>query len=83
MDGKIIGTVFHYFDKIGVAAIDLKDSLFLGDTLRIVGGKSDFTEVVDSIQVDGKNLETAKAGDKVAVKVSSPVKKGFVVHKVF
>ena len=55
MEGKLIGEILNYFEKIGVAAIKLIGDLKLGDTIRIVGGDKDFTEVVDSMQIDGKN----------------------------
>jgi len=48
-----IGTVTHYFGKIGVAAIDITSGeLRVGDTIRIKGATSDFTQDVDSMQVE-------------------------------
>jgi len=82
MEGKEIGRVFNYFEHVGVIAIELSGSLKLGDTIRIVGGDSDFTEVVDSMQIEGKNVEKAKKGDRVGIKVSEKVHKGYKVFKV-
>lgn len=82
MKGKEIGVIFNYFEKVGVIAIELKDKLKLGDTIRIVGGDSDFTEVVDSMQIDGKNVESAKKGARVGIKISEKVHKGYRVFKV-
>jgi U32 family peptidase len=81
MEGKEIGEIFNYFEKVGVIAIKLKDSLKVGDTIRIVGGETDFTEVVDSIQIEGKNVEKAKKGDSVGIKVSEKCNKGYRVYK--
>jgi U32 family peptidase len=81
MEGKEIGKIFHYFEKIGVAAIELTDTLKLGDTIRIVGGESDFTEVVSSMQIEGKNVEKAKAGQGVGIKLSEKVHKGYKVYR--
>jgi translation elongation factor EF-Tu-like GTPase len=82
MQGKQIGDVFHYFDKAGVAAIRLTKSLKLGDTIRIVGGEVDFTDVISSIQIDENDVESAKAGDEVGIKVSEKARKGYKVYKV-
>ncbi|MDD5193930.1 MAG: hypothetical protein PHF67_05095 [Candidatus Nanoarchaeia archaeon] len=82
MEGKQIGEIFNYFEKVGVIALELTDKLNVGDTIRIVGGDKDFTEVVDSIQIDGKNVTSAKKGDQVGIKISEKVHKGYRVYKV-
>jgi len=82
MEGKQIGVVLNYFDHVGVVAIQLTDSLKLGDTIRIVGGDTDFTEVIDSMQVNNQNVDSAKAGDGVGIKVSEKVRKDYKVYKV-
>ncbi len=82
MEGKLIGEVFNYFEKIGVIAIKLTSSLKLGDTIRIVGGEQDYTEVVDSMQIDGKNIQSAKKGDDVGIRISGRARKGYKVYKV-
>jgi U32 family peptidase len=79
MEGKQIGTVINFYEKIMVAAIQLTGKLKLGDTIRIVGGDTDFTEVVDSMQIDGKNVESAKAGQGIGIKISDKVRKGYRV----
>jgi len=80
MEGKEIGVVFNYFENIGVAAIGLSAPLKLGNTIRIVGGDVDFTEVVDSIQMNHKFIESAKKGDKIGIKVSEKARKGYKVY---
>jgi len=82
MEGKLIGEVFNYFEKIGVIAIKLAAPLKTGDSIRIVGGEEDFTEVVDSMQIDGKNISSAKKGDDVGIKISGKARKGYKVYKV-
>ena len=48
-----LGAVTHYFGKIGVAAIEIRqDSLTVGETIHVKGHTSDFTQKVDSMQVD-------------------------------
>jgi U32 family peptidase len=82
MEGKQIGEVFNFFEHVGVIAIKLDAPLKVGDIIRIVGGDKDFTEVVDSMQVDGRNVESAKKGDGVGIKVSEKCHKGYKVYKV-
>lgn len=82
MEGKQIGEVFNYFEKVGVIAINLTAPLKVGETIRVVGGEIDFTEVVSSMQIEGKNVEKAKKGDSVGIKVSQKCHKGYKVFKV-
>ncbi|MBS3075036.1 hypothetical protein J4429_01105 [Candidatus Pacearchaeota archaeon] len=82
MEGKQIGVIFNFFEKVGVIAIELTDKLKVGETIRIVGGDKDFTEIVDSMQIDGKNVSSAKKGDQVGIKISDKVHKGYRVFKV-
>jgi putative protease len=81
-EGKLIGKVSHYFSKIGVAVIDLSDSLKVGDTIRISGGETDFTQTVESMQAEHQNIEEAKAGDSIGVKVAQKVREDYKVYKV-
>ena len=81
-EGKLIGKVTHYFGKIGVAVIKLEDSLKVGDTIRIVGGQTDFTQTVESMEIEHKKVKEAKAGDSVGVKVAQKVREGYKVYKL-
>lgn len=79
---KIIGVITHYFSNIGVAVVDLKNSLSVGDSIRIVGGEdTDFDQEIDSIEMDHKKLKKAKKGDSVGIKVSQKVREGYKVYK--
>lgn len=82
MEGQEIGKVFDYFERVGVIAIELTGTLKLGDTIRILGGESDFTEIIDSMQMNGKNIEKAEKGDKIGIRVSERARKGYKVFKV-
>lgn len=82
---KPIGKIIHFFDKISVAVIKLKSKLKIGDNIKIVNkDESEFTQVVDSIQVEHKEIQEAKSGDDVGMKVAEAVKQGakvYLVHK--
>lgn len=80
---KPIGKVSHYFSNIGVAVVDLSSSLRKGDTVRITGGEeTDFEQKVDSMQIDHKEVSSAKKGDSVGMKVKEKVREGYKVFKV-
>lgn len=82
-EGKLIGKVIHYFSKIEVAVIKLSASLSVGDTIRIAGGEdTDFTQAVDSMEVEHQKIKKAKKGDEVGLKVSQKVREGYKVYKV-
>ena len=81
-EGQLIGKITHYFSNIGVAVIKLSDVLEVGDKIRITGGETDFEQTVDSMEVEHKKIEKAKAGDEVGLKVSEKVREGYKVYKV-
>jgi len=81
-EGKLIGKITHYFSKIGVAVIELSDILKVGDNIRVVGGTTDFTQAVDSIEIEHEKVKEAKAGDSVGLKVNQKVREGYKVYKV-
>jgi len=78
-----IGVVAHYFGKIEVAAIELTEGeLRVGDTIRIKGHTSDFTQTVDSIQLEHEAVESAAVGDSIGIKVSEHAREHDEVFKV-
>lgn len=80
-EGKLIGEVTHYFGNIGVAVIKLKDKLKVGEDIRIEGGETDFTQTVESMEVDHKKVKEAKKGDEVGMKVEQKAREGCKVYK--
>lgn len=78
-----IGVVTHYFGKIGVAAVRITSGeLRTGDTIRIVGHTNDFTQRVDSMQVEHETVEIARPGETVGVKVAEHAREHDEVFKV-
>ena len=82
MEEKKIGEVTHYWSKIGVAGIKLTDTLSVGDTIRIRGATTDFEQIVSSMQIEHENIETAKKGQEIGLKVKEKVRIGDTVYKV-
>jgi putative protease len=83
MEEKKIGEVIKYFGKIGVAAFRLTEgSLKVGDTIHLVGHTTDFTQTVDSMQIDNKNVQEAGPGADLGIKTKEKVREHDVVYKV-
>lgn len=78
-----IGKITRYFAKIGVAGIMIeKGELKVGDTVHVVGHTSDVTQSIDSMQIMGKDVEAAKPGDEIGLKMGDRVRPNDVVYKV-
>lgn len=78
---KPIGKVVHYYDKLGVAIIDLdKGGLKVGDEVKFKHGEEEFSQKVESLQVDHQDVTEVKKGDSFGVKVDKPTKVGTEVY---
>jgi len=77
-----VGTVTHYYDKIGVAVINVLAPIKVGDKIKISGHDKEFEQEIASMQVEHQNIQSAKKGDDVGMKVDQPVKDGDEVYKV-
>ncbi|HHQ45536.1 MAG TPA: translation elongation factor-like protein [Candidatus Altiarchaeales archaeon] len=77
-----VGVVFKFFAKPMVAALELEDSLRVGDRIHFLGQTTDFAQSVESMQVEMNSVEEAGGGDNVGVKVNARVRPGDRVYKV-
>lgn len=77
---KQVGLVTHYYTHIMVAVVELSDTLKAGDTIHIKGATTDFTQKVDSMQVDHKSLAKAERGQAIGLKVKEHVREHDVVY---
>ncbi len=82
MEEKPIGKVTHYFGRISVAVLDLTEPLKVGETIHIKGHTTDLTQKVESMQIEHKDIQEAKPGDQVAIKVTGRVHEHDVVYRV-
>jgi selenocysteine-specific translation elongation factor len=83
MDYVKVGKITHYFDKIGVAVLQVSDeSVKVGDKIRIGEFGTGIEQKIDSMQVEHQNIIEAKSGDEVGLKVISAVKSGDIVYKI-
>ncbi|MBU1669787.1 MAG: hypothetical protein KKF41_08120 [Actinobacteria bacterium] len=77
-----VGKVAHFFNKIGVAAINLSGDLSVGDMIHIKGHTSDWTQTVESMQIEHDQVEKAGAGESVGIRVPEHAHEHDVVFKV-
>ncbi len=78
-----IGIIEHFFTNINVAAIKITaGELHVGDTIRIIGATTDFSQKVDRMEIDRNPVEIAKAGDAIGIKVTERVREHDLVYKV-
>jgi len=82
MAEKQVGTVTHWYDKLGVAVVNIIGKLSKGDAIKIKRGDNEFEDTVSSIQIDHKDVDSAKKGDNAALKLSQPTKEGATVFLV-
>ena len=82
MPEEVVGKVTDFFAKPVVAGIELTTVLKLGDKIHIKGHTTDLELTVDSMQINNVDVEQAKAGDLIGIKVSERVRRGDTVYKV-
>lgn len=82
MPEEAIGTISEFFAHPVVAGISLTQPLKKGDKLHIKGHTTDLEFVVSSMQINNVNVEQAKPGDEVGIKVPDRVRKGDTVYRV-
>jgi putative protease len=71
---NVIGLITHYFPHVQAAVIKLKTPLAIGDTIRIKGHTTDFTQTINSMQIDHVPITKAKKGDEIGLLVESRVR---------
>jgi translation elongation factor EF-1alpha len=76
-----VGKVSHFFSKINVAVIELKDTLSVGDKIFIKGPTTDIEQAVDSMEIEHEKIKQATAGHSVGMKVKGRVRENDTVYK--
>jgi len=82
MTEEAIGKISDFFARPVVAGIELTATLKVGDKIHITGHTTDLELAVNSMQIDNVNVNEAKAGDAIGIKVNDRVRRGDTVYKV-
>ncbi|NWG09947.1 MAG: translation elongation factor-like protein [Nitrososphaerales archaeon] len=77
---KEVGRVAHYYPKIGVAIIDLKAPLKVGDKILIKGSTTNFEQIAESMQIEHKEVRSTKGGESIGLKVAQRVREDDTVY---
>ncbi len=76
-EGEHVGEVTHFFPKIQVIVLKMeKAKLKLGDTIHLKGPQTDFKQRIDSLQIESRDVKSAKKGQLVGLKVKKKAKIG-------
>ncbi len=79
---KDIGVVVNYYQRVGAAEIRLWENLQVGDEIVIQGNTTgSITMDVESMQVDGENIDKISKGQNVAIHVEEKVRPNDAVYK--
>jgi len=77
-----IGIVTHYFPHVSAAIVQLETgSLRVGDVIHIKGHTSDFTQRVESMEIDHVHVNEARPGQSFGVRVKEHAREHDVVYK--
>jgi translation elongation factor EF-1alpha len=83
MPEEEVGVIVKFFAKPSVAAIQItKGSIKRGDILKYKGHTTDFTEEVNSMEIDNQPVDEATVGDMIGIKVEERVREKDTVYKV-
>jgi len=82
MPEEEVGKVSDFFAHPVVAGIELTGTVKVGDHLHIKGHTTDLEFTISSMQINNVDVNEAKAGDAIGVKVSDRVRRGDIVYKV-
>ncbi|MEE8329130.1 MAG: translation elongation factor-like protein [Thermodesulfovibrionia bacterium] len=77
-----VGKITHYYNSAGVAAIEVTDSLEVGNTIHVKGHTTDFEQKVESMQIEHETLTKATKGQVIGLKVKDYVRQHDIVYKV-
>src|SRR3989344_89184 len=75
-----IGEVTHFYGKLGVAIVKFNREMTPGKNIAFQGATTDFSQNIDSIELDHKSVSMAPKGKEVGMKVNKKVREGDKVY---
>jgi translation elongation factor EF-1alpha len=83
MDEVIVGRITHYFHQVAVAAVEVvADEIRVGDTIRVLGATSNFTQQIHSMEMDHSPVDAAHNGELVGIQVVDRARVGDLVFRI-
>jgi translation elongation factor EF-Tu-like GTPase len=78
-----IGVVTHYYGHVSVATVRLESgTLRVGDVIHISGHTTDFSQRVESLEINHAPANEVRPGDDFGLKVTEHAREHDVVYKV-
>lgn len=78
-----IGKVTHYYDKLGVAIVEVMNQpLKVDDKVKVSGHDKEFTQAVESLQIEHKQVNEVPVGESCGLKLDQPVKEGDILYLI-
>jgi hypothetical protein len=80
---EAVGTVTHYYSHLSVAIIQVNNGMLrTGDSIHIQGHSTDFTQPVESMELEHQHIDQATAGQTVGVRVRDHVREHDIVYLI-
>lgn len=78
--GRKVGDIAHFYPKISVAVVNVTGTIREGDEIVIRGGATNFKQRVTSMQVEHQQIQEARPGQSIGLRVSEAVREGDEVY---
>ena len=79
---ELIGKITHYYDHIEVGIVEItKNPMEVGEKIHVKGSTTDFEQKIDSMQIEHEQVNKAKKGDVIGLRVKDKVREGDLVYK--
>jgi translation initiation factor IF-2 len=82
MSGELIGEVTHFYNRIGVAVVNLTGKIKEGDQVHFFGRSTDFRQQVQSLQIEHEAVSEAGEGQEIAIKGERRVRNHDKLYKL-
>jgi translation elongation factor EF-Tu-like GTPase len=80
---EAVGTVTHYYNHIGVAIVQINNgTLKTGDPIHIQGHTTNFTQPVESMELEHQHIDKAVTGQVVGLRVKDEARVHDIVYLV-
>jgi len=77
-----VGRIEHFYSKAGVAVVEVLAPLKKGDKILIRGSTTNIEQMLDSMEIEHKQVANAEAGQRVGLKVAGRVRENDIIYKV-
>lgn len=77
---KPVGEVTHYYGNLGVAIVKFNQNMPLGKNVTFQGHTTDFSQNLDSMELDRKPVTMAPKGKEIGIKVKDKTREGDKVY---